>query len=138
MRHLLFALMIALLPVRGWVGNAMAVDMAAQQITVAQGEALKPKPLMHQNASPPALASMPADCPMLSQAVSDPGTDIPQDTATGTPCNDCNSCQLCLALASFSWAAPPDGSFAPHSAPLNRGTRFRSADSAFSLKPPIS
>ena len=125
MRHLLLALMIALLPVRGWVGNAMAVDMAAQQVAMAQSMALNTE------------APMPADCPMHAQAAADEaGTS--QDTAAGPHCNGCDSCELCLALASFTWTQPPTATFTPYAEPLASGTRFSSADSVSSLKPPIS
>jgi hypothetical protein len=34
MRHLVLALMIALLPLRGWVGDAMATQMASSSIAI--------------------------------------------------------------------------------------------------------
>ncbi len=119
MRHLLLALLIALLPVRGWVGNAMAVDMAAQRAVAVSGQ-----------------AAMPADCPMHAQAAEQSGgTDA---GTAGTLCADCDTCQLCLALASFTWTDLPTGSWLPPSGLLDRSTRFSSADGVFSLKPPIS
>jgi hypothetical protein len=130
MRHLLLALMIALLPVRGWVGNAMAVDMASQQVVMAQS--------MAQDAAMNAESAMPADCPMHAQAAADESSDANQKTGAGTHCNGCNTCELCLALASFTWADPPTSPFTPHAAPLSQGTRFSSADSVSSLKPPSS
>ena len=39
MRLLLVAFMIALLPIRGWMGDAMAVDMAMQQVVMTQNSA---------------------------------------------------------------------------------------------------
>ncbi|HYW56634.1 MAG TPA: hypothetical protein VE934_06725 [Polaromonas sp.] len=129
MRHLLLALLIALLPVRGWVGNAMAVDMAAQRAaaTIAQ-------------------QAMPADCPMHAQAADQDGSasqQTPGDKAadqgkSGKLCADCDTCQLCLALASFTWTDLPTGSHSAHSGPVGTGIRFSSADNVFSLKPPIS
>ncbi len=126
MRVLLLALMIALLPVRGWVGNAMAVDMAAQQVATAQQAA--------PDAEPGAAASaMPDDCPMFAQASQ---ADTP--VADGAHCNGCNTCELCLALASFTWPGLQAASFTPHAEPLAGGTLFTSADRASGFKPPIS
>ncbi|MCZ8256917.1 MAG: hypothetical protein O9327_14785, partial [Polaromonas sp.] len=61
MRVLLLALMIALLPLRGWVGNAMAVDMAAQQVAMAPQAALVAEAGAEASA-------MPDDCPMFGKA----------------------------------------------------------------------
>ncbi len=121
MRILLFALMIALLPLRGWVGNAMAVDMAAQQVhmAAASGDASG--------------AAMPEDCPMRMQASdtsSAPG-------GTSTHCS-CDTCELCLALASLSGVSLPAGHSMPVTGLVADGTRFDSADRASRLKPPIS
>jgi hypothetical protein len=125
MRVLLLALMIALLPVRGWVGNAMAVDMAAQQVTMAQQTA--------SDAEPGAGASaMPEDCPMFAQ---DSGAQTP--VADGGHCS-CNTCELCLALAFFTWPDLQPTGFTPHAEPLPGGTLFSSAERASSFKPPIS
>jgi hypothetical protein len=126
MRVLLLALMIALLPVRGWVGSAMAVDMAAQQVTMAQQAA--------PAAEPGAAASaMPEDCPMFAQ-VSEAETPV----ADGAHCNSCNTCQLCLALASFTWPGLQPAGFTLHAEPLPGGTLFTSAERASTFKPPIS
>ena len=131
MRCLLVALMIVLLPVRGWVGNAMALDMAAQQVLMAQ--AVAPSPLAFNAESP-----MPADCPMHAQATADAAGEASQTTGAGAHCNGCNTCQLCLALASFTWIDPPTGVFTASAAPLLSGLRFSSAESVSNLKPPIS
>lgn len=125
--------MIALLPVRGWVGHAMAVDMAAQQVTLAQQAT--------PDAEPGAAASaMPEDCPMHAQASSptDMAGDPDAPVANGSYCEGCNTCQLCLALASFTWADPQPSAFIPHAEPLTGGSHFTSAERASGFKPPIS
>jgi len=133
MRHLLLALMIALLPVRGWVGNAMAIDMAAQQVVMAYGTVNT----MTESAAMNADASMPSDCPMHAQA-SAPADNTGEDSTTGFHCNGCNTCELCLTLASFTWTELPAATFTPRAEPSTHGTRFSSADSVSGLKPPIS
>ena len=121
-RSLMIALMLILLPLRGWVGNAMAVDMAAQQVLTAQAGAIEPAP-------------MSADCNMAMQTMSEEQTQA--DSATAH-CHSCDTCELCLALATASqdsWHASPTGR---HSAALHAGNVFSSAENALSFKPPIS
>lgn len=125
MRYLLIALMIVLLPLRGWAGNAMAVDMAAQQVFMAQAS----------TAAMVAEPAMPADCPMHLQAVADKAD---QTSPAVDHCHSCDTCQLCLALASWEHHDWPASAMGRPGAPLLADTSFRSADTAASLKPPIS
>jgi hypothetical protein len=120
-RYLLLALIITLLPLRGWVGNAMAVDMASQQ---AQARA-------DVQGSP----AMPEDCPMHAQAGAEAAGD---PLAAAAHCTDCDTCELCLALASFVWPTVALASFPPHAGPPSAGHPFSSAESIARLKPPIS
>lgn len=122
MRYLLLALMIALLPVRGWVGNAMAVDMASQQVLQAQ-------------AGVKTSSAMPEDCPMHAGTAGETATDPLKGAGH---CNDCNTCELCLALATFTGSAGAMASFTPAAAPPSVGQIFSSAGSSTRLKPPIS
>jgi hypothetical protein len=133
MRFLLLALMIALLPVRGWMGNAMALDMASQTVAKAQKTGSVAPASTVANAD----ASMPADCPMHAQPGDQaaPGTDA---QVSGVHCNACDTCELCLALATSTWLDAAALAFAPHVAPLATGYRFSSADRVSSFKPPIS
>jgi hypothetical protein len=135
MRFLLLALMIALLPVRGWTGNAMAVDMAAQAVAKAQKAGVA---AASPEAAPGADASMPADCPMHAQVQVDDAasTDAPQ--AGGGHCNACDTCELCLALATSTWPDAAPTAFTRHAKPLAIGHGFSSADRFSSFKPPIS
>jgi hypothetical protein len=126
MRVLLLALMIALLPVRGWVGNAMAVDMATQQVAMTQQTAPDAEPSTEASA-------MPEDCPMFAQA-----NEAETPVADGAHCNSCNTCELCLALASFTWPGLQPAGFTLHAEPLAGGNDFTSAERASGFKPPIS
>jgi hypothetical protein len=133
MRIWLLVLMIALLPVRGWLGNAMAVDMASQAVAKAQ-KAGSPVPA---NVVIDAEASMPADCPMHAQSADTAAAAIDAE-AGSVHCNACDTCELCLALATSTWSDAATLAFAPHAAPLATGYRFTSADRFSSFKPPIS
>ncbi len=119
MRYLLLALMITLLSLRGWVGNAMAVEMASQQAVQAE---VRGSPVM------------PEDCPMHAQTGAEAASD---PVAAGAHCNDCNTCELCLALASFTWPTVAMGAFTPRVGPPSDGHPFSSAENVTRLKPPI-
>ena len=114
MRHLFILLLIALLPLRGWSAEHMAVQMASSQLGVS---------------------AMPADCPMLAQA----GTsDTRQAHAPGKSLTHCQSCQLCMTLAALPPLSEPAVAPRPQ-APLAQHTdRFASADLLRAAKPPIS
>lgn len=124
MRVLLLIVMIALLPLRGWVGDAMAIDMAVQQSRMTLAATGEP---------------MPENCAMNTQSQSDmlQGVESPQPDADTPSCN-CNVCDLCLAMASLHFFSPAAAAFIAHDAPPARGTRFSSAERGLSHKPPIS
>ena len=128
MRYLLITLMIVLLPLRGWAGNAMAVDMAAQQMLLAQVT-------IANSAAMVAESSMPADCPMLVQAVADKPE---QASPASVHCHSCDTCELCLALAASTLTAWPADMMNPPDAPLLVSNAFQSANTAAGFKPPIS
>ena len=137
MRHLLVALMIALLPVRGWMGNAMAIDMAMQQVSMAQSSTEGAMPVSGSSAASMTTAAMPEDCPMGAQNQDGKSVEGEQAGETAASCN-CNSCELCLALATYTFPTMATATFTPHAEPPSHRTRFSSAERVFSLKPPIS
>lgn len=120
MRACFIALMIALLPLRGWVGGEMAAEMAfppTQATTHAmQRAASHPDCALHA-----AVAGM--------SATPDDGTD---------PGSGCTACQMCHALA---MEAPPSRQ-AVEALPWRTvpvaASNFASADRALSVKPPIA
>lgn len=124
MRYVFVALMIALLPLRGWAGQVMAVDMASEQMRAIQTAALT-------HAGEDAIAVMPTDCPMLAQAGAD------NQTAANPNCN-CDTCELCLALASPRDTGLLAATFMPHSPPPDADSGFGNTDHTPGLKPPIS
>jgi hypothetical protein len=118
------ALMVLLLPLRGWAGSTMAVTMAMQQVAAV-------------HAGP--MAEMPDDCPMRIRG-SDAG-EAPADGQTdssGKPCGACDTCALCLAIASFPSPQFHTMAFKPSTTPPDVAHGFFSADHASRLKPPIS
>ena len=141
MRHLLLALMIALLPVRGWMGNAMAIDMAVnmamQQGSMAQSSTKGATPVSGIRAASTTAAGMLEDCPMSAQSKDGKSVDGEPAGDTASSCN-CNSCELCLALATSTFPTLATATFTPHAEPPSHGTRFSNAERVFNLKPPIS
>lgn len=135
MHRLFLFILIALLPLRGWVGDVMAMEMASQQLNTILSVATHAQPtgatgqFGSQNA-----AATHSECPGHPAMASGDASD---NTASGH-CNTCGVCQIChtVALAGTAAFNPPQAVFV---LPLPLGsTRFASALPAPSLKPPIS
>lgn len=157
-RHLLLALMVILLPLRGWAGDAMATDMA---ITVVASMANTTKSIAagvyrtgagshsaHQTATPNtpsvpmAAVQVHPDCSehaLAGQAPSAEGHAMhdwqsPQEEH----CNPCQSCQACHTVAlSASLPAVPSVFVTPVT-PHAVAVEFTSALATLGQKPPIS
>jgi hypothetical protein len=157
MRFLVVALMIALLPLRGWAGEVMATEMASNQIS-QQHEQLDDaiesvaaharkqgvsatfegqktafegqKPTFEAKDTQTAAMH---DCEGHAKA----DAAAPAN-AQGDPCASCNICQACHTLAITPMAAVLNPVFTSRSLPLSADTAFASAPSALGQKPPIS
>jgi hypothetical protein len=130
MRHLLLALMIVLLPLRGWVGDAMAADMAAASTSPQQVVAV---------AAPAEMSGAPTDsaahddCP--GHASASPEAPAPVSHAD---CSTCPSCQACHAVGMVAGVPALPALPLPMAPPVTRHAVFTSAVPAPGLKPPIS
>ena len=121
MRRWLLVFLILLLPLRGWVGDAMAAQMLQQSVHAAA------QPAAEANAHPG------HDCDHQ-------GTDANEvqaaQPAPGHDCPTCASCQVCSAVALWppllTVASTPLHQQAPEAAP----TSFTSAEPALAFKPP--
>lgn len=147
MRHLIFALMIALLPLRGWVGDAMATQMAASHAQHQHRQAEAPE----QSATKTIAASAHHMGPgghSGHEEVTAEATLAMHDCAGQTPdsathagdagCESCAACQACHTVA-LSLATPDHSPvFNARSLPHPAPDRFASADAALGQKPPIS
>ena len=145
MRRLFLVLIIALLPLRGWVGDVMAMEMAAQSMNAIELVAT----YAHSTGARGQFDSQNADsthseCPGhaatasgQANAVSDASPEGASDSASGH-CNTCGVCQICHAVALADTAALSAPDFIPHALPALGSTRFASASTALSQKPPIS
>jgi len=136
MRTLLLALMIALLPIRGWLGDAMAVEMVRHSLPAAS--------LVAETSA----ASMTADAHCHEAMDTDSGMDTmahhagSHDDNGGADhqgCGTCTACQVCHTVALGGGMPLVDTVHsAPQAPPAARAARFASAEPAPGLKPPIS
>ena len=143
MRRLFLALMIALLPLRGWVGDAMATQMAtqmaapllAQQVVSNGGAAHVHAPMTSMHGHPQTLQ---ADT--VSSAVNCLG-HAGSDNPSSSDLAHCESCVVCQACQTVALAFPVSvfaDLFADPEPPQSVAARFTSAKRALGLKPPIS
>lgn len=115
-KFLFIALMLIVLPLRGWTGDVMAVNMARSAVAQAKMASMTDS------------ASMPSDCAMHAQQ---PGTDA------AAYCSNCDTCELCLAVANLAFATWVGPQQARHPTPLAFDASFSNAVRATNLKPPI-
>lgn len=124
MRHLLIAFLIALLPLRGWVGDAMAVSMltAPDQGAAHAGCA--------ENVAPPALQAAASH----DMAMQDAATAQAQDDGaqTHSACDVCNGAVMGLPTPLGVPARQAHPRLAPHT------VWFASSEPQPGHKPPIA
>jgi hypothetical protein len=147
MRRWLLILMVTLLPIRGWVGDAMAMEMAASAAAHANSsqhtatlfiainvDRARIKPLIDIN-----LASEgDADCPGHAEALPTGPDASPATEAGHDACNACTSCQVCHTVA-LAAAVNVSASNVQHFVtPPTLTSPFVSAPPARGFKPPIS
>ena len=129
MRHFFLILMIALLPLRGWVSDAMATGMAAAGAQQTQQVATKSMVAsLHEAAEKSAPAA--ADC--ADHALGG------EPHAPDAHCDSCSACQACHTVALSPEAAAVAAVFDLRIPPRAAIARFASAEAATGQKPPIS
>jgi hypothetical protein len=138
MRRLVFILMIALLPLRGWMAEAMATEMATMHLIATQSIdtpaiakfGIKndiPSSLTTPAVTTAPSAAMPADCDMHAKSA----PDTPPSKQV------CSHCQACHTLG-LTCTAQIISTHTPHyAAPSAHVSLFASAQLALSQKPPI-
>lgn len=141
MRRFVLILMLVLLPLRGWAGSVMAVEMSAQNFNAINLEAeydYSTRASGHFDEE--SAAQSHAGCPGHAEMALGASSHSPdgQETTANGHCGSCGVCQIChsFALANTVALAPallPSPSFFAAT-----GFSFASASLASSLKPPIS
>ena len=133
MRRLLLILMIVFMPLRGWAGDGMAVDMAVEQLAapanMAAAHARIEQGNMHH-----------ADC--LGHTHAEPEAPLdseqPVNDQLASHCPTCNACQVCSSAALTLQVTMACTMLAQYAAPFMGGAAFTSAEPAPGFKPPIS
>ena len=140
MRQIIVALMIALRPLRAWVGDAMATEMAsgapahtqiATETIAASAHTARAVVVFDHVSSvqPPAAAA--ADC-------AGHGTHAPATEVADAPCHSCSACQACHTVALSSSVAHTDSFYKQPALTHAPAAQFASAVAALGQKPPIS
>jgi hypothetical protein len=133
MSRLFILFLIALLPLRGWSVERMAIDVhgmpvAAQSQGVELG--MSAECALHMQ------SALQADLPMDASADS---AQAASHSADHKPDHKgCQSCQLCMPLLALETAVSLLLASPPQQLPRAHSSRFVSADCARNAKPPIS
>jgi len=134
MRHFVLALMIALLPLRGWVGDAMAMEIAAETLeesVLAIESVASNAHSARADAISDAKNTMHPECP---DHVASPD-DTPH---AASDCNTCADCQICHSVALTPTLPQLAPAAVPAAQPQTAARLFASAERAPGFKPPIS
>jgi hypothetical protein len=123
MRRFIFILMIALLPLRGWMGEALATEMSAMYLIANQATNTPAKADIGKNTSM-------SDCDMHKAA-------NPHTTGTSETKSTCTHCQACHATGLVSTVQIVSIEQVQYAPPLAQNSQFASANIAHSQKPPI-
>ena len=123
MRLWVLVLAIVLLPLRGWLGDAM---MLAPVQSATAGHAMHAAPSADAHDMHAAHAAMDAGATHDS-------TDSPHAAHT-----TCDTCQFCHSVAVTAWPEVPMPAAAPAHVPIADAMRFASAEADQGFKPPIS
>ena len=137
-RVLLIAFMVALLPVRGWIGDAMAVEMAAGAMSATKNIAQE----RHSTPASGSIASKNApqahsDCAGHGSMANSDSSQTASTQATDA-CQGCSACQVCHTVALAVVSAGTEPTDWAQAVPSMAKRHFSSADSARGFKPPIS
>ena len=145
MRILLLALMIILLPLRGWMGDVMALEMATSKVVAinkiaahAYSTGSRGQLAINSPEIQPACPGHTEAAMAMNQNVSsDANAPDSQNPATHGQCSDCSACQICHSVA-LTAATPLLAALAqPHPLRPASSLQFASATTAPRLKPPI-
>lgn len=135
MRHWFFVLLIMLLPLRGWVGDAMAMQMALP----GQHHAPVAGAMQHADGDSGA-AHTQVNSVTASAAGDCGGHTAAQDTGDESDTVHCEACAMCQTCHTVAVLPPAEFSavaqVSPTSPPATMQV-FASAERALFLKPPI-
>lgn len=140
MRVLLFALMIALLPLRGWMGDAFAMQMTPAHCVTMKNIAASPDSTgarCHIDAHSEH-ASNPCADPIGSAERQNPEDSSASEAATQGHCASGSACLILQITAAVTAAQVHSSAVPGYLRWPAQGETFASVSLAPSLKPPIS
>lgn len=127
-RAFFLALMIALLPLRGWVGDVMAMERLGQALTTAPAAAIHDgcheAQAHHDQDAAHEHLGQPPDGHGNSHAQAD--------------CSGCTVCQICHSVVLASAPVPASTAALPTALPPSHARLYASAEPVPGFKPPIS
>ena len=140
MRHLFLIFMLVLLPLRGWISDAMATEMLASQVqqqhqtatkkVATHGHEAETKAHQDTETGVSVAALTAADCSGHASGA--------QSHVADAHCDSCSFCQVCHTIALFPAAAGVSTAFDLRTLPRTTVSQFTSAEAALGQKPPIS
>ena len=154
MRRFMLALMILLLPLRGWMGDAMGTEMGARHMAGPLGntfvamktiatyahETAATGHFHHDMAAPQ--ATEPSRSVRAAHDCTGHGAqEVSRANDADASADSCGTCQACQACHTVALSQRPMGMtavFSPLMLPTLPAARFASADAALGQKPPIS
>lgn len=129
-RTFVFAILIVLMPIRGVIGDAMAIGMQSHSSSASSN---------HQSTN--AVAQKLVECQEHGGSMAVEATDVDVNlvaTQDSKSCSNCSLCDVCHSVA-FTLSGMQDALDVMSSLhPQVGNTAFLSAERAVSLKPPIS
>lgn len=131
MRRWLLLVLVLLLPVRAWVGDAMAGDMLQQHLASAVTHEAHA-----QAAAEASQHSAAHDCDEHRQAAVEPAADEASAGPAHADCATCASCQACSSVALSPAPPAAAGSSIAHPQPRAVVLAYASAEPALAFKPP--
>ncbi len=134
-RHIVLALMIALLPLRGWVGDAMAGQMLQQQLAAINSEAADVDFTSGSGSFNASVALHGQDCEGHMGGMDHSAS---MGDMAASDCVTCPSCQVCHGFVLVMPLPATSLTVHPQTAPAVRGETFASAEAVQGFKPPIS
>lgn len=132
MRLFVIALLIVLLPVRGWMGDAMAINMLGMADMHSLAAQAAPTDHKASGADHEVCAGM----SMASAPAGVPGAEGTQGSMTD--CESCALCQACNMVAFAALSGAVQSIALPRFSPLGLQSHFASAHLRRGVKPPIS
>lgn len=140
MRHLFLIFMIALLPLRGWVSDAMATGMLASEVQQHQQTATKKVVTHGHEAGTKAHQDTQTVMAEAAQTAADCSGHASgaEPHAADNHCESCSVCQACHTVALSPAAAGVTAVFDLRTLPRAAVAQFASAEAALGQKPPIS